>query len=117
MISFTVNDTKYTMDETRLTAVEGRTIKKNTGMPMLEFLNGILTGDGDSITGLVWIAKCRAGEKVAWEDLDDIDLITLLASLEYIPDKPTASEPATVPEVVVPEVVVPEVVVPLEVPD
>lgn len=85
MISFELDETIYEFDETQLRAFEAIAIKKHTGLPLTELLQGLVQGDPEALLGMVYIAKQRAGEHVKWETLTNIDLIPLLSSLKPVP--------------------------------
>lgn len=105
MIKFRVDDTLYEFDETRLLSAEAMYVKKNTGLTLLEFLNGIQLGEPGALTGMVYIAKRRVGEYVKWAELDELDLMELLGSIgrengtpPTTPPEPEPSEPESAPE-------------------
>lgn len=66
----------YELDTGHITIGEARLIKKHTGgMGLLDLFDGLKRGDPDSTAALVLLAKYRAGEKVNWRDLDDLDIV------------------------------------------
>lgn len=77
MIRFKINGEPYEYDDSTLSVKEARIIKKNTGLGLVSWAKGLSEGDPDALVALVWIAKTRAGEAVRWQDLDDLDLVTL----------------------------------------
>lgn len=54
------------------TTKELRVIKERTGMGQRKLMEGFSELDVDVLVSLAYVAKTRAGEKVKWEDFDDI---------------------------------------------
>jgi hypothetical protein len=77
MIRFKLNGVPYEYDDSTLTVKEARVIKKNAGFGLVTWAKGLSEGDPDALVALVWIAKTRAGEAIRWQDLDDLDLVSL----------------------------------------
>jgi hypothetical protein len=89
LITFKVDGTEYQFDETRLLSVEAVAVKKYTGLAILDFFQGCMSGDGEALTALVFLAKKRAGEDVTWQGLlDTLDVMALLMSLIAEADEP-----------------------------
>lgn len=87
-----------------VTAPDAILIKKHTGMTVTGFLNGIATGDPESLVGMVFLAKRQAGEKVLWDELvesmvGENDLLALVDTFMVIDDE---TEPATSVDLAVP---------------
>lgn len=61
---------------------EARAVKRHTGLSVTQLLS-LPMSDADVAAALVWVAKRRAGEEITWDDVDQLDLITLVASIEY----------------------------------
>jgi hypothetical protein len=98
LITFKVDGTEYQFDETRLLSVEAVAVKKYTGLAILDFFQGCMSGDGEALTALVFLAKKRAGEDVTWQGLlDTLDVMALLMSLIAEADEPD-EEPVPEPE-------------------
>jgi hypothetical protein len=105
VIKFEVDGTKYQFNEGRLLGVEASAVKKNTGLTIVDFLNGIIGGDPDALIGMVFIAKKRAGEPVKWNELSEtLEMFALVKSLSIVDDDAPpaddepAAEPAAAPE-------------------
>lgn len=101
---FRIGEDVYEWDDTTLTVAEARVIKKNTGMGLRSFTNGLNDVDPDAIAAMIFLARRRKGEAVRWQDMDDIDL----GSFDMLPDEEPSEEdncvagdeevPPTVPE-------------------
>lgn len=59
-------------DMEELSTRELRTIKEHSGMGLRPLLRGLEDLDPDALVSMVFIAKLRAGEKVAWSDFDEM---------------------------------------------
>jgi hypothetical protein len=98
LITFKVDGTEYQFDENRMLSVEAIAVKKYTGLAILDFFQGCMSGDGEALTALVFLAKKRAGEDVTWQGLlDSLDVMALLMSLIAKPDEEPAEEPVPEP--------------------
>jgi len=85
-----MNGRTYEFDENTLLVREARELKHYTGMGLKQFSEGLAGGDADSIVGMLYLAKRRAGEAVKWEDFDEFNI----AELEMVEDEP--EKPPTV---------------------
>lgn len=92
---FEIEGKEYEWDNERLTVGEARFLKEKTGMGILQWNNGLLARDGDAEAALIYFAKRRAGEAVRWQDLEDLNLLTLVI---YPADQPAADEGEAKPE-------------------
>lgn len=76
MIKVTVGDKVYEHDRTTLLISDAIQIKRLTGMTIREWQQGLIDDDPDSLKGLVWLLKSKAGENPDWDELD-FDFATL----------------------------------------
>ncbi len=86
MIKFRVGDSDYEYDDGTMTVAEARLIKKHTNYGLRSWAMGLQDMDPDSLVGLVFLAKRRAGEAVRWQDLDDLDITQIALSTESGPE-------------------------------
>lgn len=80
-MKLTLGDKEYTstlMGLYELSIGEARTIKRNTGMTITEWQLGLALfsrrEDADILAGLVFLLRSRAGEQVAWSDIDTLPI-------------------------------------------
>lgn len=76
-MKFRVDGESYNFDEDRLLVSEARVIKKQAGMGLTEWSEGLQNGDPDAIVSMIYLAKKRSGEAVRWSDLDDINIAAI----------------------------------------
>lgn len=69
MLRFTIDGTKYEFDDQRLLNIEAIALQKTVGFKAPEWFEGIQAFDAEAVTGLVWLAKRRAGEDVRFTDI------------------------------------------------
>jgi hypothetical protein len=89
-MKFKLDGRSYEFDETRLLVREARELKHHTGMGLRQFGAGLQEGDPDSIVGMLYLCRRRAGEAVKWNDFDELNL----TDLQVIPDEEPEAVPA-----------------------
>jgi hypothetical protein len=84
-MKLTLGDTEYQSDLfplLKLTIGEARIIKRNTGMNIGQWRNGLSNlgeEDPDVLAALMFLLRSRAGEQVTWDEIDlmsEYDIIT-----------------------------------------
>lgn len=81
VLRFDLDGATYRFDQARLSIAEARLVKRHTGWGYALWDSQIQLLDPDAIAALVLLAKRRAGEDVAWGDLDEVDLAALVKTL------------------------------------
>jgi hypothetical protein len=77
-----VGEQTYEHNRNSLLNSDAVTVKRQTGMTVPEFQQGLVDDDPDAVKALVFLLKRRAGEDPDWETLDFDH-----ADLEYLPDE------------------------------
>lgn len=91
-----VDGQTYEFDTATLKVGEMRALKKASGMKIRDFTEGLSDSDPDALTGLVWLAKRRAGEHIKFDDLD-FELSDFEVVSEDEPEPAADGENAAVP--------------------
>ncbi|WP_406168880.1 hypothetical protein [Streptomyces sp. NBC_00996] len=95
MIKLTVEGLVYEFDQERLLLAEARELKTFTGLTPPRWAAGIDEQDPDSVQGLIYLAKKRAGETLRWSDLDQLDFADIeLELMGEDADAPDGTETA-----------------------
>jgi hypothetical protein len=81
IIKFAVDGTDYDYNSDELSVFEARLVKSLTGMSTAAFLQGLAAMDGDSLAGMIYLAKRRAGEDIAWDSLDELNLVPVIETI------------------------------------
>lgn len=81
-LQFAYKGERYGLDlDDEFSVTEARVIKQHTGMTVKGFLEGFQEGDVDSLVGVVVLGVRRGGGEIEWSDLDDFNLMDLMASM------------------------------------
>jgi len=75
-MKLTVEGNQYELDLTKIKTKEAIALQKATGLTLKQFFDAIGEMDAVALTGLVWLAFKRAGNKMAFDDVD-VDLMSL----------------------------------------
>ena len=94
MLRISHNEKTYEVDESRLSIVESRLLKKFTRQAPADWLNGLKKLDGDSLAGLLFLAKFRNGEQPRWKDFDNLDVYELAQTVENLDTDDEPADPA-----------------------
>ena len=81
IIKFAVDGQDYDYDSDELSVFEARLVKSLTGMSTAAFLQGLAAMDGDSLAGMIYLAKRRAGEDIAFDSLDELNLVPVIETI------------------------------------
>lgn len=81
LVRFDFQEQRYDFEAEQLSVFEARLLKALTGMTAGAFLGGLAGMDGDSIAGMIYLAKRRAGEDIEWSSLDEVDLMPIIKSI------------------------------------
>lgn len=71
-----IKDDVYDVDEGKVTVAEAKALKRHAGMTVLQWRDGLATGDPDASIFLMYLAWTRDGRKADWSSFDDIDLVS-----------------------------------------
>lgn len=101
MMRFELNGRRYSFDQDVLSVDEAIDVKRHAGLTIASFLTGMRIGDPDAVKSLVWLARRRAGEDIAYDGIT-FDVIGFLASISYTDEAGTeegeaAADPTPTP--------------------
>jgi hypothetical protein len=77
---FTLDDTEYEFDQNRLALAEAVAVKVESGLTIKAFQEGLAEMDPYALKAMVWLAKCRAGVKTRYTDVE-FDVVSFAKTL------------------------------------
>lgn len=88
-MKISVDGKSYDYEPGKLMLSEARQLQRHTGQTLAEWQHGLNVLDADSVAGLVWLLRRRAGEDLSFDELE-FDLGTFEATEDD--DAPVPSE-------------------------
>ena len=88
-MKLSVEGHEYPLDLTSIRTKEAIALQKATGFTVKQLMEALQEMDAVAITGIVWLAWSRAGNKIEFDDVD-FDLMSVQIEEDTPSGKPTA---------------------------